>query len=502
MKRLTSKEMSYAYFKAKKYIEKWAKQKSDDKSKTSNFWQDIFDKRSNFPLLHEMYSFRSPLYSFGLGTGGDLSEDEERSRFNRFVQMVLEYIDENYLLSFDEEVFGGAKLHEYKGRYYSTSFLMNTGTSYVVNKHIAEHCSEQKLKILEIGPGWGGVAYQLMQKNDISNYVLCDLPNNLFLSSFYLQLLCPEMHHEFIEDQPVELMPNTIYYVLPDFIENVQDQLDLVINSFSLQEMDKASAQSYVTWASKQIKDDGIFISINAHGKSGIQIPEEYGFDQFDIKDFNVFRKTPAGIYNSIPYELVLGKKVSVGNEKSEYDNLYVLCRLMQLGFDSSISSYRECVVHNKINVDSKFLKDVSEFFIETEFSKKEAILKRDTALLDNEIAVSLLFLLYFSVGRLDDCLSLHKDVNLKGEQEFVKTFLAMILFHLGKWDSEKFEKFIECNSPSLKQSIIEEINAGKPNYLREVLSVRLNLKSEKSSKVANTSRLEQVKRRFFGIKQ
>ena len=49
MKRLTSNEMSFAYSKAKGYIEKWAQNSSDDKSRTSDFWQTKYVPK--FPSL-------------------------------------------------------------------------------------------------------------------------------------------------------------------------------------------------------------------------------------------------------------------------------------------------------------------------------------------------------------------------------------------------------------------------------------------------------------------
>lgn len=467
--------MHNSYNRAKDYIEKCGQNLSDSKSKTSEFWKGIFDQRSNIPSFYQMQFFRLPQYTLGLGTHEEVSEEEELKRFNQFITIILEYIDESYLLDFDEEVFGGAKLFNYKGKYYSTSFVMNTGTSYTIKKHIDKHLTTSKIKALEIGPGWGGVAHQLIQKNNISSYVLCDLPNNLMLSAFYLQIMYPEMNHIFISSEIKELKENTIYYTLPDFLSCIKDDLHLVINSFSLQEMEKSSAQSYITWISEHLTQNGIFISINSHGKAGIQNPNEYGFHQFTLASFKTFRKTPGGLYNTIPYELVLKKNNTKNQIDKDHPHFNVLCKLIQLGFDDKLSDYRTDVINNKIITEGHFLNTIDAFFKEKNYSKKEKLLKDNTDPEGHIITNTLLLMLYFINNENKKCLEIAKDFRLDQEQEYYKTFIAVILFYVKAIDERQFQERILINSPALAEFIFKEVKKNNQTGLKNFISNKIN---------------------------
>jgi putative sugar O-methyltransferase len=76
--------------------------------------------------------------------------------------------------------------------------------------------------VVEIGGGFGGLAYQLIKKIPGIRYIGFDLPENLLLQDYYLSCAFPKRN--------ATLLPN---FELPDF----DIKADLIINIRSLSEM-------------------------------------------------------------------------------------------------------------------------------------------------------------------------------------------------------------------------------------------------------------------------
>ena len=87
--------------------------------------------------------------------------------------------------------------------------------------------------ILEIGGGFGGLAYHLVKRIRSIKYIGLDLPENILIQAYYLMCAFPELkillYGEPPGDQDIILLPN---FMLPE-IESV----DLIVNVRSLSEM-------------------------------------------------------------------------------------------------------------------------------------------------------------------------------------------------------------------------------------------------------------------------
>jgi putative sugar O-methyltransferase len=106
----------------------------------------------------------------------------------------------------------------------------------------------QHRRVLEIGAGWGGFAYQFKQHAHNTTYLIIDLPLTLLFSMVYLQTVYPQARvliaHQAadlvdIDQYDFVFMPHTIW----DSIESLP--LDLAINMISFQEMTSSQVTGY-----------------------------------------------------------------------------------------------------------------------------------------------------------------------------------------------------------------------------------------------------------------
>lgn len=137
-------------------------------------------------------------------------------------------------------------------------------------------------QILEIGGGYGGLAYFLMQYFDSRlRYAIVDIPESLAFSSIYCSTLFPQLENQTIErlnaftlpDGPgFTYIPNTVYRSL----ETHARDIDLVINTLSLSEMSDAQIEDYCQSVKRFLGRSGLFFEqnhqTNHEGPGGIPI--------------------------------------------------------------------------------------------------------------------------------------------------------------------------------------------------------------------------------------
>jgi len=132
-----------------------------------------------------------------------------------------------------------------------------------------------KLKIIcEIGAGYGCFAEKLI-KNTNAKYIIIDLPEANFVSSYYLKNFFPKKkfllesdiknkklnfkmidRHDIIIINPWRKLPNIA--------------IDLFINIRSMMEMDKSTIKSYFNLINQKIRINGYFLNINRYEKDTV----------------------------------------------------------------------------------------------------------------------------------------------------------------------------------------------------------------------------------------
>jgi hypothetical protein len=124
--------------------------------------------------------------------------------------------------------------------------------------------SDLKIKdrpvIMEVGCGFGGLAFQFSKILDKMTYVLVDIPEALFLAGAYLIVNHPDAKiyiydDDFSQDFFAENHQKYDYMLIPDFALSAckgKVGLDLFINMASFQEMTEKAIEDYARFAADQ----------------------------------------------------------------------------------------------------------------------------------------------------------------------------------------------------------------------------------------------------------
>lgn len=106
--------------------------------------------------------------------------------------------------------------------------------------------------VAEIGGGFGGFAYFLQRMGRPVAYVNFDLPENLIISSYYLNMAYPDKRILLFEDPDLALTPALFedydILLMPNFMvpRLANMSVDLFINTISFSEMELAQVEEYL----------------------------------------------------------------------------------------------------------------------------------------------------------------------------------------------------------------------------------------------------------------
>ena len=140
--------------------------------------------------------------------------------------------------------------------------------------------------VMELGGGFGGMAYYLIRDNPDCAYVDFDLPENMALTAYYLLSAHPEkkallfgegdLTAAALRDNDIILMPGFAMQDLPS------DCVDLSFNSYSLAEMSPETIATYIGQISRVTRQ--FFLHIN-HTRNSVLGADDFGIDpaRFDL---------------------------------------------------------------------------------------------------------------------------------------------------------------------------------------------------------------------------
>jgi putative sugar O-methyltransferase len=157
----------------------------------------------------------------------------------------------------------------------------------------------KKIKyICEIGAGYGGFSEKIIRNYSNLKYLIIDLPEANFLSSYFLTknfpnkkiLLAYKKKRKFIYKS--DFNKYDIIIIPPWYIaRNIK--FDLFINTRSMMEMDKNIIFEYFEFIQKNISEKGYFLNINRYFKNSVQNPlklTDYPYDN----NWNVLMSQPS----------------------------------------------------------------------------------------------------------------------------------------------------------------------------------------------------------------
>jgi len=350
------------------------------------FWKNILSKRENFPSFSDTLSFLSNNSAFGLGKRSEGDLELERSSYVDATLAIENLQDGNVLNKFSESIIGSPKFFVENGSVGSTSFTENMMSTVrlieLVDKHLENH---EKINILEIGAGWGAVMHQLMQYygDRINKVAICDLHENLFISSVYLQSIFPDREVSFIPRQESKTAnDNSLTFCPPNNIQNMNIKYDLVYNMISFQEMSVDVIHNYMAYIKEHLAEGGVFYSEN-----GITVTEKSGraakaSDYLYTSNFKILsirngaRFCPHLFFGN-KHEILLTNKID-GEKELDSKQLDAICYLMELRLDDNIKELKANFIEGKNSDDELLLLDlVHEFFSTKDKRLKQAVLTK-----------------------------------------------------------------------------------------------------------------------------
>ncbi len=359
----------------------WMAQRDD----TSEFWAEIFRERKNYPEFNDIITMRRGA-TYPLADRGAESDPKIEFQHAQAAYFVMaQSVPEAYFQELNESAIGCPLSFDFNGQMLSAGGVVNALTAYrIIQWCKSTGLSTRPLRILEIGAGYGQLAYQLFQQLQIKSYTICDLPENLFLSAFFLQANFPSKVVVFVgkDDLAKDDLPELVF-LAPPFLKTLAGSFDLVINSYSFQEMNRTSVVEYFAFVATTLVNDGLFYSLNAHRKSGVVWPSDYPVEKFHLASLMPVRKYPHHyVFATNPYELVMTKRteapptnVALACFKHQLD---AIGEGLQLGLHDELLEICQKFSQSQLDVSEvHWLEKLYDFLHVTNYAEKKEILER-----------------------------------------------------------------------------------------------------------------------------
>jgi hypothetical protein len=137
------------------------------------------------------------------------------------------------------------------------NLIWESGLGDFILKRIEE---SGEVKILEIGGGYGALAYWFKSAFPNASYSIIDLPEALIFSRLYLSLTCPDMKTGFGFNE----IKHGFRFIPNYKAERFEDSFDLIINTLSMSEMTEHQIRKYAQlMKTSWLKKGGVFFEQN-----------------------------------------------------------------------------------------------------------------------------------------------------------------------------------------------------------------------------------------------
>ena len=233
----------------------------------SKHWER-YNLRNNLYKKLYLPNFRSNSLSSGL--------DDQNSDLNiKKTYLKLKKIGEKFIIKnlFEKNIGGLKNFIIFKRKILDFGQLFFIYWLFLLKKNV------KKINfICEIGSGYGGFAEKIIKNYPKAKYLIIDLPEANFLSSYFLSkhfpskkiLLAYEKNREVIYKSDFD--KHDIIIIPPWFkVEGVK--FDLFINTRSMMEMDKDVIFKYFEFIQNNISEKGYFFNVNRYFKNTVKKP-------------------------------------------------------------------------------------------------------------------------------------------------------------------------------------------------------------------------------------
>ncbi|MBU79556.1 MAG: hypothetical protein CMD29_05485 [Flavobacteriales bacterium] len=341
-------------------------------SKKHNNWEKFITKRKN---LNE--DFLNPLYENLVGVADnfkDINSYKKRCEF-----FYLNRGNDKQVIKFlkklkSNNLFGKLTYNFNNDVQLSLGEFINGITLYQLNKEVflkdLNFNNISSIKILEIGPGYGEFANLFIQlyKSKKIKYDLIDLNENLIYSKKYLSKL-------YNNDPKVK-----INYFSTESILKTSDHYDLIVNTYSFQEMLIEVIDEYFELIFKKMSAHSFFFSVNTSFKWDIKNYSSYGYKNY-FK--NISSKSLYTIHNNFyshNEQLSIFKKLSHNHPPDNEKLMNRLGKIQELSLD-------QLILKNS-NITSCFSSDINSLIASLSENEKKVFDYFETNFIKNKLPV------------------------------------------------------------------------------------------------------------------
>lgn len=264
----------------------FSNQIKNDFNKYSHLWIDIFSNRKTADELSDFLVAFNERNTISHGISSSPTESKQKI----FIEYYHALLEKSWLKDFLSPWLGAPAVLDFVGYPASVNYLQNLQFFTEIKTILeVESNTPKALHIVEIGAGYGGLAYFLLKRGIAESYTIIDLSENLELIAFFLTQYFQNKDC-FISSSIEPLGSNQktgLTFVPAGNISSIKNwTFDLTINTDSLDEMPAETVKSYIKWINKHRGDEGYFFTKNGHnrGTDCIQFPHKFGYQNFVFK--------------------------------------------------------------------------------------------------------------------------------------------------------------------------------------------------------------------------
>ena len=257
----------------------------------------------------KLNNFRSNELSFKFN---DSLEKTMESRTTRVLNRLKKITGRNFIEKNKEIFLGNPKTIYIDGDEYDYHDLFIIYFFHTLFPYLKEKGKKNKFYVAEIGGGYGGLIHRIKKSFPDAVCLLFDLPEQNYISNFYLKKLYPKGKFLNLETlmkikreksfENLALEKNDLekfdFIILPGYLINTFESgfIDIFINTRSFMEMNINTVNFYFSHIHRMIIEDGIFYCVNRYKKktSGDVVKfKEFPFDKkwkFEISQQSFFQ--------------------------------------------------------------------------------------------------------------------------------------------------------------------------------------------------------------------
>lgn len=301
----------------------------------SPMWRWFLESKGSFHNLEEMLNMRSATSIVTRGFGLD-------RRFSPSYDVLFNKSLYSDIISINESDFGHPEkiFKVINGDKKSGIYLRNACHAYEIINSLMKNKTD-KFNILEIGPGFGMLAYLLKKYFKNSTLILVDLPETLAICAWYLENVLHSCSFAYLPaDSEKPITDFDIVFINATYFEAGLFNYDLVINIDSFSEMTKEIASNYLSIIEKDISEHGMFFFLNKENmdKNAMARPTAY---QFSIHwTFQSIGNTFMGFLNDFRHIQMCMKWSSQPNTSNQLRN-----KLLDISYQYFFNERLECFI-------------------------------------------------------------------------------------------------------------------------------------------------------------